>query len=101
MNLVKKKESLYFCYHQPLQSLHNFFFFQFQYSEFITKLFSDPASIFQNFDLELKGDFSFPRQQGKLFELRHIVQVGGFILMNFGIFLDSLCIAFSLEYYNI
>lgn len=99
MNLVKK--SLYFCYHQPLQSLHNLFFFQFQYSEFITKLFSDPASIFQNFDLELKGDFSFPRQQGKLFELRRIVPVGGFIMMNFGIFFDSLCIAFSLEYYNI
>lgn len=99
MNLVKKvciSAIINHCNH-----CITYFFFQFQYSEFITKLFSDPASIFQNFDLELKGDFSFPRQQGKLFELRRIVPVGGFIMMNFGIFFDSLCIAFSLEYYNI
>lgn len=56
----------------------------FQYSEFISKLFTDGESIFKSFEVELKGDFSFPRQQGKLFSFSVTFPVGGILTMNFG-----------------
>lgn len=55
----------------------------FQYSEFISKIFSEAASIFKSFDVELKGDFSFPRQQGKLFAISIPFPVGGFMTIEF------------------
>lgn len=55
-----------------------------QYSEFISKLFTVGDNIFKSFDVELKGDFSFPRQQGTLFAFSKTFPVGGFLTMNFG-----------------
>lgn len=57
---------------------------QFQYSEFISKLFTAGDNIFKSFDVELKGDFSFPRHQGSMFAFSKTFPVGGFLTMNFG-----------------
>ena len=66
-------------------SCHNQKFIHvFQYSEFISKLFADGDSIFKSFDVELKGDFSFPRQHGKLVDFNKIFPVGSFLTMSFG-----------------
>nr|XP_022295052.1 uncharacterized protein LOC111105175 [Crassostrea virginica] len=58
------------------------------YSEFISKLFADGNSIFKSFDMEIMGDFSFPRQHGTLFEFGKTIPVGGFLMMNFGFGID-------------
>lgn len=62
----------------------NMILLQFQYSEFISKLFTVGDNIFKSFDVELKGDFSFPRQQGTMFAFSKTFPVGGFLTMNFG-----------------
>lgn len=62
----------------------NMILLQFQYSEFISKLFTVGDNIFKSFDVELKGDFSFPRQQGAMFAFSKTFPVGGFLTMNFG-----------------
>lgn len=57
-------------------------------------MFTAGDSIFKSFDVELKGDFSFPRQQGTLFAFSKTFPVGGFLTMNFGMiflnFIDEL-----------
>ncbi|XP_062582876.1 uncharacterized protein LOC134244633, partial [Saccostrea cucullata] len=58
------------------------------YSEFISKLFTDGARIFKNFEVYLKEDFSFPRQHGSFFSFSKTFLVGGFITVNFGFGVD-------------
>lgn len=62
----------------------------FQYSEFISKLFSEAASIFSSFDVVLKGDFSFPRQQGLLFAVSIPIPVAGLLIIDFSMILTNL-----------
>lgn len=62
----------------------------FQYSEFISKIFSEAASIFSSFDVVLKGDFSFPRQQGLLFAVSIPIPVAGLLIIDFSMILTNL-----------
>lgn len=62
----------------------------FQYSEFISKLFSEAASIFTSFDVVLKGDFSFPRQQGLLFAVSIPIPVAGLLIIDFSMIFTNL-----------
>ena len=55
-----------------------------QYSDFMNKIIDNPEEAFQNFDLTLNGDFSFPRSEITLFSFRKNFLVGGLIPMQFG-----------------
>lgn len=57
--------------------------FQFQYSEFLSKLLSNGDEVFKSFDFTLKGDFSFPKQDVDLFKYSIHMLVGGILPMQF------------------
>ncbi|KAK3101936.1 hypothetical protein FSP39_007496 [Pinctada imbricata] len=53
------------------------------YSDFMEKIFDSAEDAFKSFDLSLKGDFSFPRVNIKLFEYSQLFLVGGLVPIQF------------------
>ncbi|KAJ8321022.1 hypothetical protein KUTeg_002609 [Tegillarca granosa] len=53
---------------------------------------------FKSFDLELKGDFSFPRTNIELFKYSQFFLVGGLVPMTFGICAISMVTILMLSY---